>query len=564
MNSSKFENKKRNWMGLYGLVLLAFVLVRLFVWKRTTLLEDHDSVGYLESIKTFLRFDLDQIIRLSPDTTPLYPLLASLFSWLSGSVETGARLCSLVASLAVMVALVGIGQRFLSPLAITLGLCIVAFSPALIPFSISVLTEPLFIAVVYLGLWLFWRQYERPTKARAAMLGLTFGLSFLARTEGLVFLATVPVLQFVYSRFFQPSKYDSKNFLGWTFCFVIGFATVGFLQIWRVSHLMGRFAINGRQAWELILNRADGKSYEEKIYGLDYSPKQLNLDYIQSNPEILRQFESSISVSRLAKTVARNVNDLSQQRLGELLGPVVLIFFVIGVLGVVSQRKFYEALLIFAFVGITLIAPLIHDHNLPIRNIAVIAPLMMLVAGGGMLYLPRLLLSLIGKDGETEGARKAFAFGCLSLLMLSNTYALRQTFRPPTSNFEYSPESFKQPLTIINQQRQLNPGQTPKIVLRKAYFSYMAGAQVFFIPFTDYQRFVRYCWLNEIDYLFLQDHLVAKFPFFERFQTDPEEFECLYRGVDELGNLMRLYRFKMETVLLEDQWSENGPSRAHP
>lgn len=545
------------WM-LCGLALGVYLLVRLIVWNNTTLLEDHDGVSYLESIKVFLTFDANQIWRLSPDTMPLYPLFGALFSLPGWSVETGARLCSLVFSVGLIFALIGIGQRFASATTIGLGIVIIAFNPSLIPLSCSVLTEPIFIAVVYLGLWLYWRQHENPAKAPGVWLGLLFGMSFLARTEGIIFLVAVPFLQLIHFLFFRRSHYDFKRLVIWTLGFVAAYVAISLPQVWRVSDLMGRFAINGRQAWELILNNPDGKPYEEKIYGLDYSPKQINLEYIQSHPETLANFESSISVREFAKTIVRNFNHLYQKQLGILIGPLGLIFFAFGTLRLLAERRFYEVFLVFAFIGITLIAPLVHDVEM--RHIAIIGPLMMLIEGVGIVHVSSQLSFSVSKDREKAILRKGSVLALIGLLLICHAQPLWQTFRPPKFRYDYSPAAFEKPLSIIAKEIRSDSRRAPRIAVRKGYFTYMANAERFFIPFTDYRGLVKYCRLNDIDYLFIQDNLVEKYPFFENFKADLQEFECLHRGADEFGNAIRLYRFNKTAAATEETIMQEGLS----
>ncbi|MDZ7343955.1 MAG: hypothetical protein ONA90_05515, partial [candidate division KSB1 bacterium] len=453
-------------------------------------------------------------------------------------------------STGMVFALIGIGQRLASPSAVGLGLFILAFNPSLIPLSFSVLTEPIFVAVVYFGLWLFWRQYENPTLGQGAWLGLIFGASFLARTEGILFLAAIPFLQGLHFLFCRPPKYDLRRLLMWTLCFLTIFTAVSLPQVWRVSKQIGHFAINGRQVWLLILNHADGKSYDQKIYGLDYSPKQINLEYIESHPETLAKFESSINILQVAKTVVLNFNELCQKQLGILFGPWGLICFGFGVLALLEQRRYYDIFLGLAFVALTLIAPLVHDVEM--RHIIVIAPLMMLIEGIGIIYLSRRLASLARKERTERLLNKSLPLVLAALLILCQVYPLLQAFRPPQSNFDYSPAAFEEPLRLVSKTIQSDASRQAKIAVRKGYFTYMAGAERFFIPFTDYRGLVTYCKLNDIDFLFLQDQLVQNYPFFERFKNDPHEFERLYAGVDEFGNQIRLYRFNKAAVELEE------------
>jgi 4-amino-4-deoxy-L-arabinose transferase-like glycosyltransferase len=558
MDLSKVENTDRQGAGLYVLAFLAFAFVRLFAWKQTTLLEDHDSVSYLESIETFLTFDFVRIFHLSPDTTPLYPLFGALFSLPGWPVEVGARLCSLLFSAGVVFALIGIGQRLAGSTATGIGLLILAFNPSLIPLSFSVLTEPIFVGIVYLGLWIFWRQYESPTIMQGICLGLIFGASFLARTEGILFLAAIPFLQGVHFLFFHKSKYNFQRLALWTLAFVATFAVLSLPQVWRVSDLMGRFAINGRQAWQLIFNNPDGKSYEEKIYGLNYSPKQINLEYIQSHPETLAQLESSISVPQLAKTIVRNFDDLYQEQLGVLIGPLGLIFFGFGILALLEQRRYYEIFLSLAFISLTLVAPLVHDVDM--RHIIVIAPLMMLIEGIGIIYLSRQVVSVVPQKTTARLLNKTLPVLLIALLILCQAHLLFQTFRPPQSNFDYSPAAFEEPLRLVAKATPSDASHQIRIVVRKGYFTYMAGAERFFLPFTDYRGLVTYCKLNDIDFLFLQDQLVQSYPFFEHFKNDPHEFVRLYAGVDEFGNQIRLYRFNKAAAEFEEKAKQEDQS----
>jgi hypothetical protein len=51
---------------------------------------------------------------------------------------------------------------------------------------------------------------------------------------------------------------------------------------------MGGFAINGRQAWALFLGRdLTGVARDRKLWGLDYSPGEMNIHYIEPIPRFV-------------------------------------------------------------------------------------------------------------------------------------------------------------------------------------------------------------------------------------------------------------------------------------
>jgi hypothetical protein len=73
---------------------------------------------------------------------------------------------------------------------------------------------------------------------------------------------------------------------------------------------------------------------------------------------------------------------------------------------------------------------------------------------------------------------------------------------------------------------------------------YFANAEGVAIPYADYDAFVRYCALNDVDLVFLQHNLIQQFPFLKRFREGDFEdhFQLLYRGVDTAGETLELYR----------------------
>ena len=193
-------------------IFCVYLLLRLLAWSNASNLEDHDSVSYLSAIEVFRTLDIGAINNLSADRTPFYPLFSALFSSLTGSAETGARLCSLFFSCLLFAAVVGIGRQFATAFSLGIGLLIIAFNPVLIRLSYSVLTEPSYVAVVYLGLWLFMVHYRQPKVWTAAALGTLFALAFLNRFEGILYLAVIPLLQvvhFVVDK--QMSRHKSLN-----------------------------------------------------------------------------------------------------------------------------------------------------------------------------------------------------------------------------------------------------------------------------------------------------------------------------------------------------------------
>ncbi len=534
------------------LAFTAFLLIRLIAWANDPLLEDHDSVSYLQSTKALLSLSVDRIIALSPDATLFYPFLGALLGSALDSVEAGARLSSLLLSSALVFALVVIGRRIATTAELTIGLLLLALSPFFVRFSYSVLSEPTYVALVYLGIALFLTRLADPRPASAGLTGIVFGAAFLTRFEGILFLGAIPAFQLAHFILTRPRRYDLRRLGTWAMVFVLTFSAVASVQVWRVSERLGYFALNGRQTWAVILHEPGSKSYEERMRGLDYSPSQINREYLHEHPEALGRLMSGAgygaTLKAYAKSIYVNLGTLFERRLGAILGPLALIFFAFGLLEVYRRGGLVPVSAVLAFLGLGVAAPLAHDEGLvALRHFAVIGPLVMLVEGIGIVALGQAIASARGGPGRHA---RLIVPGILALAIGSVLVPLgRLLFLPDRHNGEYRPGDFTIPVKLVHDIGTREPGRPARIAARKSYFTYFSDSERVSVPYTDYQRLVNYLAQNRVDFLFLEHRELRGYPFLTRFaegRTNPE-FERLYSGKDTAGNTLELYRFRLDT-----------------
>ncbi len=541
--SSTYSEKiqKKKYLILIFITFFVYLALRGLEWKYTLLLEDTDSLSYLDKIKVFATFNVHNIINLDADATPFYPFWGALFSLPGWSVETGARLCSLFFSSLLFIALVGIGKKIAEHREAVLGLLIVSFSPVLISLSPSVLTEPSYIATIYLGLWFYWTQYKNPKLWKAGLLGLIFGLAFLNRVEGILYIAIIPFVQGVYTLLESRKKnHNLEQLAAWSLIFVICFSLMAIPQIWRVSHKMGIFAINGRQVWSRLLSIPDGKSEDEKIFGLDFSDSRINIKYLKDHPEELNRLKKGTFFTNYVKTFVRNFDDLYQRKLGLLIGPIGLILFAFGMLSRYEAGQGYETFLVISFIALNLVAPL--SMNVVIRHIAVIAPIMMLMEGIGIVYLSDKLLE-VHKEGYRF--KQIVPIILFIILIAVSAKPLIDTFRPRHYNREYSLTELKEPISIVKQISKHEQLALPVIVAQRGYLAYYSNGEKLYVPYTNYDGLVKYCELNKADFLYLKYKRIKKYPFYEAFLKNrhPTNFKLLYNGIDATGGKIELYRY---------------------
>jgi hypothetical protein len=545
---------------LFLSIFIVYVGLRLLAWQETVLVEDHDSLVYLDQIKTFRTLDLEKILSMGGFTTQFYPFCAALLSWPGWSVETSARLCSMIFSLLLFLSVLGLGNRIAESKETALALAILTFSPVLILFSFSILAEPSYVATIYIGLWVFWTQYENPKLWKAGLLGVIFGLGFLNRTEGLLNLFVVPLMQGVLI-FLGPRRGDSvKRFVGWTTVFMLSFSLLAGAQTWRVSHKFGYFAIDERQVWTVTRQTMDGKSYEEQINGLDFSPSQTNLDYIRAHPEVQEEFASNASLKEIVKKNAKtgvlnikqyvkavvfNVDSLEHGKSSILPGLLGLLFFAGGLFALYKSGRQRDAFLVLAFIAFNSVGPLL--YQVQIRYIAIIFPLMMLVEGIGIVHLAG-SVAMLRKWGSARRNTVCLVFFLLLLgawsLPLSRIYTSPKTF-----NGEYSPEALREPALIIKSIAQKELLRPPIVSARKGYLIYYADADPAAFPYTNIDGLKRFYELNQVDFLFLEYRLIKGYPFLEAFTNGepPFEFALLHRGTDPFGERLELYRYQRKS-----------------
>lgn len=539
-NNNDNDNDNHNYIFYFLGIFFVYLALRIIAWSNSILIEYTDSLGYIDWTRIFLEFDLAKLIYMDPDATPFYPFFSAIFSLLPVSVETGARLCSLVFSCLLFVAVVKIGRRLANPLDVVLGLILLSFSAALIPLSFTVMSEPSYIATVYLGLWLFWVQFKNPNLVKAGFLGIVFGFSFLNRLEGIIYIAIIPFLQAIHFFFVKDRIYTFKNLSAWTVVFIVMYSAVAAPQIWRVSNIADGFALNGRQVWSVVLNNPDDdRSYKEKIHGLDYSPSERNIDYLQYHPKAWQEMTPTFDLSGYIRTVYQNLKDLRRHGIPEIYGYIGFAFFFIGLLALYRMGRPYELFIIVTFVGLSLVPPLL--HNVVIRHIAVIAPIMFLVIGIGIAYVCRMLLVFAGE-------RKYLVPLLLFILVFTVVGPSKQrlwdvVMRPPVVHKEYGPEELKEPVKIIQSiASELN--RQPVVAGERGFLAYYANARQVYIPYANLSAFLRFIELNNVDFVYLKESRLTKNPFYLEYLEYglPENYLRLYSGLGSHEDKVELYR----------------------
>jgi len=542
LNLKTSLQEKHKTSILFLCVFLVYLLLRIIAWHNTVLLEDTDSLFLIKSIKAYLSLNLERINALNPDSTPFYTFFGAICSLPGWAVETGARLCSLLFSTLLFVSLFGIAKQTTDRSTSILALFLLCINPFLISLSFSILTEPSYIATVYLGFWCFLSQHKKPTIWKGSLLGIIFAFSFLNRTEGIIFLVVIPFMQGVYLFISKDNTYSIKQFIIWTTSYVICFLILAIPQICHVSYKMNTFAINGRQAWQLLDHNLTDKPHIERIFGLNFSPNHMNIKYARMNyTEVRKQIpQTKTNYKKVIIRCLKNFKFFHQKLIIQLIGIPGLLLFAFGVFAYFKNGRSHELIILMLFIGFNLILPLIHQDYVNPRHIAIILPIVFLFIAIGAFYLSRTLIT----SKKTFFTAKRVLIIILIMIIVESHSQLVHAIKPPYFNSEYSPVELKKPIKIINEIAKNELQRTPVVISERIYLAYFTNAEPLFFPYANYKTLIRFCDLKRVDFLYLKHSRVKKYPFFNAFLQKEHfaEFRLLYKGLDAKGKVIELYR----------------------
>jgi len=175
------------WMmaALVGLALL----LRLWLLRSVPVIET-DGVQYVAIARRFQQSGSP----FDPLFHPLYPLCIATLQLLVGDYELAGRLVSALFGTALLLPAVILARALLGPSAAILSGILMAIHPGLVQNSTAVLSEATYTFWIVLGVWAGRRGLIAPQPGFLGAAGLCFGLAYLARPEGVIYLAGLVVL----------------------------------------------------------------------------------------------------------------------------------------------------------------------------------------------------------------------------------------------------------------------------------------------------------------------------------------------------------------------------------
>jgi 4-amino-4-deoxy-L-arabinose transferase-like glycosyltransferase len=114
---------------------------------------------------------------------PLFPVLIAALSFLTHDYEWAGRIVSLIFQSLVPLAVFGIASRLYNRTTGLVAAALAIFSPLLVNLSFLVLSEAVYVALLFWGIYAVLLALERPSVGRYLLVGGLFGLAYLTRQE---------------------------------------------------------------------------------------------------------------------------------------------------------------------------------------------------------------------------------------------------------------------------------------------------------------------------------------------------------------------------------------------
>ncbi|MCZ6601474.1 MAG: glycosyltransferase family 39 protein, partial [Planctomycetota bacterium] len=181
------------WLWL-GVIVLAAAAVRGVVWG-LTLIIGADGPAFLEIAALFGKGEVEAAIGHPTHYHPFYPALVSLASRWIESPQCAGEAVSFFFGVLTPIPLFFLARRFTGDAVALAAATILAAHPIAARLSVDLKSDSTYAFLFVCSVWLSWETITGRHKAIAFLAGLSAGLAYLTRPEGLgVILVAAPWL----------------------------------------------------------------------------------------------------------------------------------------------------------------------------------------------------------------------------------------------------------------------------------------------------------------------------------------------------------------------------------
>lgn len=233
---------------IHALAIAAAALVLRVLVSEFVPLIDADGVAYV-AIARQLRATGSPF---DPLFHPLYPLCIALAEPLADDWEAAGRLASAVFGALVILPAFTLVRAIVGRQAAILSAMLIAVHPGLVRSSASVMSEALYTFLLLCGVLAGWRGLGAGPRVLVALAGLFFGLAYLARPEGALYLVGLIAFSAVA---IVRRRSRVGELLPWMGAAVLVFFAVAAPYLWYLNGAYGHWTLSGKIGHNLGLQQ---------------------------------------------------------------------------------------------------------------------------------------------------------------------------------------------------------------------------------------------------------------------------------------------------------------------
>jgi 4-amino-4-deoxy-L-arabinose transferase-like glycosyltransferase len=361
-SSSRLSDYLRRHRVLIALVLVGF-LVRLLAFRFMPGRSDTEGAEYSRIAENLLAGNGYFGVVYSgapPVFPPLFPMLIALGSLLTGNVETGARLMSLLMGTSLIASGYLLALNLYDRSTARVAAALIALHPLLVVFSTTAYVEMTYLALMVPGILCCLRSLNSSAPRDFMLAGLFMGLGSLARTEPLLYVMIFGVI-LVGTRFAarQFQVLPELRRFGLT---VLVFAVIVAPYVIWLSAIAGKFTFEGKSAPNYVTDTQmqAGKDIYQASYGIDENLKETG-GYFGSTITAALQHPPPLSarLKHIAHKLPASIQETirAYTKRASLGSPWLFALVVLGLFGVPWPRaQIPKQLFLLAIIGVAAVA----------------------------------------------------------------------------------------------------------------------------------------------------------------------------------------------------------------
>lgn len=514
----------------FAFFLLA-IAINLFLIKAHPFIED-DGVAYANAGIRFFKG-----LGFSGIYPPTYPLLIGLFNLLFNNVELSARLVSVFFGSLIMFPLFFMARwAFGNKVAIITGLLTLIY-PNLAEYTPAALSESTFLFFFLLGLVLSWIALTRTKIYLYVLAGLTWGISFLTRPEGLGYLVLMVLILA-----FKLVKDKNKIYLVYMIVFFTSFFIAAFPYLLNQKQQTGRWSFGNKTCLNFVLGETVG-GQQEWGDAVERCSLSLSDDGTKLSGEVtLEQDGGALAYvfshpKELIRRYIINLHLMNKYVIPGLLYPWILLLFAAGLFSnSIAETKrasiLFLACIPYLAFPLFIVAP---------RYFIYFVPIILIWSARGVVETARWIVTLCDR-GSIKYLQFCKRQVVVEIILVGVVVC---SFIPFTFRSFMQKDTRGSIYKTMGGWMKANLPENSKVIARKPWIPFYAEMESVGLPFEPWNRILYFARHRNVNYIIV-DQLInsnrkdLKFLFEETFISD--DAKKIREYVDDSGNKICLYQ----------------------